>query len=185
MIRIVAFSILSVLFFSNCKSKYQRTLERELASGVRHDSLFFGLALGMEGQKFYSICWDMNKAGKMTQGPNNLSARYYLNEGLKAPANFDFYPTYKNNIIAEMPTIFSYKDWAPWNKALCADSLLVDVKSLAEKWYGNGFIEIKSKKRGELWVKVDGNRRIKLFTEEPNMVHMIITDMTNIPDPIQ
>lgn len=121
----------------------------------------------------------------MTQGPNNLSARYFLNEGLKAPANFDFYPTYKNDSIVEMPAIFSYKDWAPWNKPLCADSLLVDVLQLASKWYGSGFIEIKNKKHGDLWVKVDGNRRIRILKQEPNFVRMVITDMSNPPLPIQ
>ena len=121
----------------------------------------------------------------MTQGPNNLSARYFMNEGLKAPANLDFYPTYKNDSIVEMPTIFSYKDWAPWNKPLCADSLLVDVLQLASKWYGPGFFEIKNKKHGDLWVKVEGNRRIRIIKQEPNFVRMVITDMSNPPLPIQ
>jgi hypothetical protein len=183
--RFLVFCALSVFLLSNCKTKYQRTLERELASGIRHDSLFLGLALGMEGKKFYSICWDLNKAGKMSQGPNNLSARYILLDDLKAPANMDFYPTFKNDTIAEMPVLFSYRDWAPWNKSLCADSLLIDVMHLAEKWYGPGLFEIKNKKKGNLWVKVDGNRRIKISKEEPKFVHMIITDMANPPLPIQ
>lgn len=160
-------------------------LERELATGKRNDSLFLGLSLGMDSKTFYSICWDLNKSGKMTQGPNNLSARFYLNEGLKAPAYLDFYPTYNQDTICEMPMIFVYKDWAPWNRSLSADSLLVDVKQLAERWYGMGFIEIKNKEKGNLWVKVDGNRRIKFNKEEPNQVKMTITDMTNPPKPIE
>lgn len=160
-------------------------LEAELASGQRHDSLFLGLALGMDRKDFYAICWDLNKAGQMTQGSNNLSARYFLNEGLKAPAYLDFYPTYNGDTISEMPALFVYKDWAPWNKALSSDSLLVDVKQLLERWYGPGFIEIKNKAKGDLWVKVDGNRRIKFHKQEPNQVKMIITDMTNPPKPIE
>ncbi|MEO5582638.1 MAG: hypothetical protein ABIR66_08090 [Saprospiraceae bacterium] len=184
MTRIFVFFVLSVLLFSNCKTKYQRTLDRELASGIHHDSLFLGLALGMEGKKFYAICWDLNKAGKMTQGPNNLSARFTLTDDLKAPANMDFYPTFKNDTIVEMPALFTYRDWAPWNKSLVADSLLVDIRHLAEKWYGPGLFEIKNKSKGNLWIKVDGNRRIKISKEEPNAVRMIITDMANPPIPI-
>ena len=185
MIRILTFCILSVFLFSNCKSKYQRVLQKEMATGIRHDSLFLGLSLGMEGKMFYSICWDLNKAGRMTQGPNNLSARYYLTEGLKFSANMDFYPTFKNDTIVEMPTHFSYKDWAPWNKALSADSLLVDVTHLVRQWYGPGLFEIKNKKKGNLWLKIDGNRRIRIFKEEPNSVHMIFTDMSNPPSSAQ
>ncbi len=184
-IRIVFFLAIVLCFITACKSKYQRMLERELATGIRQDSLFLGLALGMDRKSFYTICWDLNKAGKMTQGSNNLSARYFLNEGLKAPAYFDFYPTYNNDTICEMPALFAYKDWAPWNKSLSSDSLLTDIKLLMERWYGKGFIEIKNKKKGDLWVKVDGNRRVRFHKQEPNQVKLIITDMTNLPKPIE
>lgn len=156
-------------------------LNRELASGVRHDSLFLGLTLGMDRKTFYTICWELNKKNRMTQGSNNLSARYFLNEGLKAPAYLDFYPNFVNDSIVEMPAIFSYKDWAPWNKSLGTDSLLTDVKNLLEKWYGKGFIEIRNKTRGNVWVKVDGNRRIRFFKSEPKEVKMFITDMSKVP----
>lgn len=182
---IALFIFIFGIVFSGCKSKYHRILERELASGVRHDSLFLGLTLGMDRKTFYALCWDLNKSGKMTQGPNNLSARYSLFQGLKAPAYLDFYPTFNNDTICEMPTIFTYKDWSPWNKSMSPDSLLVDVRQLLEKWYGAEFFEIKSEERGNMWVKIDGNRRIKLFKTEPKEVQMVITDMTNPPKPIQ
>jgi hypothetical protein len=160
-------------------------LDRELATGIRYDSLFFGLKLGMDRKTFYTICWDLNKQGKMTQGSNNLSARYISVEGLKAPAYLDFYPLFNQDTIVEMPSFFTYKDWAPWNKALSADSLLIDVIQLAEKWYGPGFFHAGNREKGDLWVKVDGNRRIRIFKELPNRVNMVITDMTNPPKPIQ
>jgi hypothetical protein len=174
---IIVVSILS----GSCKSKYERMVAQELASGERHDSLFFGLSLGMDRKSFYSVCWELNKAGKMSQGSNNLSARYFLFEGLKAPAYLDFYPTFNNDTISEMPCIFVYKDWAPWNTSLSNDSLLVDVLQLTGKWYGNGFFEIKNKDKGDIWVKVDGNRRIKISKQVPNKVQMIITDLKNPP----
>lgn len=184
-IRILYIAFISIALFTSCKSDYQRMLQHEMATGIRHDSLFLGLKLGMTRKDFYTICWDLNKSGQMTQGNNNVSARYFLNEGLKAPAYLDFYPTFNDDTISEMPALFVYKDWAPWNKSLSADSLLIDVHQLVDKWYGPGFIEIKNKEKGNLWVKVDGNRRIRYFTELPNKVRMIITDMTNPPKPIQ
>ncbi|HNR08348.1 MAG TPA: hypothetical protein PKM27_13605 [Saprospiraceae bacterium] len=182
--RIHFFLLACLVLAVSCKSRYERMLERELASGERHDSLFLGLTLGMDRKTFFEICWNYNKKGEMTQGSNNLSARYFLNEGLKAPAYLDFYPTFSNDSIVEMPALFTYKDWAPWIKAYSTDSLLVDVKQLLERWYGPGFIEIKNKQKGNLWVKVDGNRRIRFFKREPREVRMIITDMSKTPQTV-
>ena len=181
MIRLYLLSLSLLALVSSCKTRYERMLERELASGERHDSLFLGLSLGMDRKTFFEICWNYNKSGEMTQGTGNLSARYFLNEGLKAPAYLDFYPTFDNDTIVEMPALFTYKDWAPWLKAYSTDSLLVDVKQLLEQWYGPGFIEIKNKQKGNLWVKVDGNRRIRFFKREPREVSMIITDLSKRP----
>ena len=47
---------------------------------------------------------------------------------------------------------------------LYADSLLPDVLSMYKKWYsdGNSFIQINDQKKGVIYVKVDGNRRITI-----------------------
>ncbi|MDZ4710104.1 MAG: hypothetical protein SH818_17020, partial [Saprospiraceae bacterium] len=183
--RFIILSIVCSLCSISCKSNYQRMLDRELANGIRHDSIFLGLTLGMDRKTFFAICWELNKKSQMTQGSNNLSARYFLNDGLKVPAYLDFYPNFVNDSIVEMPAIFSYRDWAPWNKSLAPDSLLIDVKNLLEQWYGKGFIEVKNKTKGNVWVKVDGNRRVRFFKSEPKEVKIFITDMSKPPITIQ
>jgi hypothetical protein len=58
---IISFTTFLIIGFilSGCspKAKYERRLKHELASGVRYDSLFMGLYLGMPDKDFYNQCW--------------------------------------------------------------------------------------------------------------------------------
>lgn len=51
----------------------------------------------------------------------------------------NFYPNFHDDQIFAMPVFFNYKAWAPWNKELQSDILILEVKALMEKWYGKGF----------------------------------------------
>ena len=58
------------------------------------------------------------------------------------------------------------------------DKLLEDVKNLLEEWYGGEFIKIENEDASlSLWVKVDGNRRIRLFKESVSTVRAEFTDL--------
>ena len=172
--------IFSGLLLTGCKSEYEQLVERELASGERHDSLFFGLYLGMTADSFYKHCWELNKTKKFKQGQFNTSVEYTMDE-LEYPAVMNFYPTFNDvGVVAEMPVMFNYKGWAPWNKKLWADSLVLQVKDLMEKWYGPGFIEMKHPEKGTRYVKVDGNRRIILWAVDEQYVKALYSDLTRI-----
>jgi hypothetical protein len=94
----------------------------------------------------------------------------------------NFYPTFVQGKIAEMPVKFVYKGWAPWNKSLSADSLQMDVLNWYKKIYGDDFIAVEHPERGMAFVKVDGNRRISVFKENDLHVWAIFTDMLVIND---
>lgn len=168
-------------FACNSKSKYHQTVERELASGVRYDSLFFGFHFGMSSKDFYDHCWKMNKKGSFRQGATNHTVWAKIEE-LDHPAGMDFYPNFYEDKIAGMPVTFTYDSWAPWNKHLGADSLKLDVVELLEKWYGKGFIKIKNpaklKLAGDAYVKVDGNRRITVYNKDDTKVIVDYIDLT-------
>ena len=68
---------------------------------------------------------------------------------------------------------------APWNKAQYSDSLLPDVLNLYRKWYatGNDFIQMNSKDRGTIYVKIDGNRRITVGRYDDKLVKVDYTDL--------
>ena len=168
-----------VCIISGCSpnAKYERLLKHELASGVRYDSLFMGLYLGMPEKDFYTHCWELNRQGLIKQGMRNMAVEYQLKDQLKYPGTMDFYPEFIKGKISEMPVQFLYNGWAPWNKKLSSDSLQVDVLKWYEKQYGEGFIEVKHPKKGIAYVKINGNRRISIFKEGDIHVWAVFTDM--------
>lgn len=173
---------LSSVFFFSCKQKsdYHRMVERELASGVRHDSLFLGLHLGMTSKDFYTYCWELNKQGLIRQGAANTSV-YYQIKDFSYPAGMDFYPNFYKDKIVAMPIVFAYDSWAPWNRHLFAENLKKEVLALMEKWYGRGFLEIDNPDlvglSGNAFVKVDGNRRISIYNVDDASVRVDIVDL--------
>jgi len=177
--RRIIWLVIVVLIVTSCgkKAKYDRLVQQELASGVRYDSLFLGIHLGMTSEAFYKHCWDLNKQGLIRQGTGNLSVLYNL-EYLKYPADMNFYPSFHEDKIYEMPVRFKYNGWSPWNRHLFSDSLQLDVLNLFKEWYGNDFIEINHTTRGKAFVKVKGNRRISIFTKGEIEVHAVFTDMS-------
>jgi hypothetical protein len=134
----------------------------------------------MTGKDFFAHCWEMNKKGVFTDGQANTKVLYKLERNeLKYPASMNFYPEILDNKVRKMEATFQYDGWAPWNKHLFADSLLEDVFQLFKTWYktGNPFIKITDPKRGILYVKVDGNRRILLAKKSDMAVKADYTDM--------
>ncbi len=177
------FFIFSILVFfvliAGCspKARYEKRLEKELASGVRHDSIFFGLYLGMPKKDFFTRCWNLNKQGLVRQGPNNASVEYNTKDELKYPATMDFYPTFVDDKISEMPVVFSYKGWAPWNKELSSARLQEDLVNWVKKNHGGGFITVSNSQSNNAYVKIDGNRRISIFVKDDLHVWVVFTDM--------
>jgi hypothetical protein len=168
------------IIFSGCspRAKYERKLKHELASGVRYDSLFLGLYFGMPEKDFYICCWKLNQKKLIRQGETNTTAEFELKDELKYEAVMDFYPRFNEGKICEMPVMFKYKGWAPWNKTLSGDNLQVDVQKWLEKVYGNGFITVRHPVHGVAYVKIDGNRRITIFKENDLKVWAVFTDLT-------
>ena len=74
---------------------------------------------------------------------------------------------------------YQYDEWAPWNKPLHTDSLVKDVLKMYKKTYktGNPFITISDKKRDDIYVKVDGNRRITIGRFNDMIVKVDFTDL--------
>jgi hypothetical protein len=178
---IISFTTFLIIGFilSGCspKAKYERRLKHELASGVRYDSLFMGLYLGMPDKDFYNQCWKLNRKGLIRQGSTNTTVEYQTRNELKYPGIMNFYPTFVKGKITEMPVRFVYSGWAPWNKKLSADSLQSDVLELYKKQYGGDFFEVKHPVKGMAYIKIDGNRRISIFKEDELHVWAVFTDM--------
>lgn len=152
-------------------------VDRELAKDVRVDSLFMGLEFGMSPKEFFAHCWELNKKGIFRDGPGNTSVEYDFDE-LKHPAFVHFYPEFHDSKIFEIPVKYKYKAWAPWNKHLFSDSLMLDVLELYKQKYGDKFIKVTHPKRGTLYVKVDGNRRIIIAKTDDISVTALYSDLS-------
>lgn len=161
------------------QKKYASLVKQELAKGVRRDSIFLGIYLGMTSKDFYGHCWSLNKQGIIRDGKNNTMVNYKMDTGLKYPAEMNFYPDFEDNKIFKMRVEFQYSGWAPWNKTHYADSLLPEVVSLYRRWYpaGNDFFTLSDSLRGTIYVKVDGNRRITIGKYNDMLVKADFTDL--------
>lgn len=162
---------------SSEKSKYKKMVKRELARNVSIDSLFLGYKLGMTRERFYKRSWNLNDKKLVRQGPSNNSIRYELKD-LPHPAIMYYSPEFWNDKIYQMKIRIKYDGWAPWNKELSADSLQVDVLNMLEQWYGDGFIKMNPDKKKPIYVKVDGNREVRIrMVDEDASVWVYITDL--------
>lgn len=177
--RFVVMFSLSLLLLAGClRSDYQKLVDRELASGVRADSLFLGISFGMTAKEFYDHCWQLNKDSVIKEGTGNASVKY-MPEGFPSDVSMLFYPNFSDSSrIVEMPILFAYDSWAPWNQQYSADSLLPRVLEMFTDWYGGEFLKVEHPERGVVWVKVDGNRRIRVFKKDLQYVRAVITDLT-------
>jgi hypothetical protein len=132
----------------------------------------------MDRKAFFETCWDLNRQGKLTNGPTDLSVEYRAEMPSGNPARMRFYPKFEQDKIYLMPVEFTYEDWAPWNEDLTAEKLREDVVKLFEEWYGPGFIEVTSEDKSQVvFVKMDGNRRIRIFKKHISIVRVEISDL--------
>lgn len=164
--------LLLVFLLSGCfESDYTRLVKSEMKKGVRYDSLLLGIKFGDTRNHFQGICFDLNKAGKISAGVSG-TIQYIITDSMTHLGHPDirllFVPGFdKQDKIVNMDLKFSYLGWAPWNKQLHADSLAVMVRKIIIKWYGgNEFIMAKLSNE-QIPVKLDGNRRMTMFVQAP------------------
>jgi hypothetical protein len=142
-----------------------------------YDSLFLGISLGMERQAFYDHCWELNRQEVFTQGPKNQEVQYMLRTELPNPVVMQFYPSFYKDRIFEMPVLFTYEAWAPWNREFSSDTLFIDMLEVFKKWYGDDFKVKENTTQGRMYYKFDGTRRINLFIRDDQYVQAVFTDM--------
>ncbi len=171
-------SILLLFLGFSCQSPYEKMEKRELSSGKVVNDLFLGLSLGMDRKDFFETCWALNKKGILNNGPTELSVEYSTKLPSGNPVKMRFYPKFEQEKIYLMPVEFTYEGWAPWNEELSAEKLREDVVKQFEEWYGPGFIEVTNEDKSQIvFVKIDGNRRIRVFKKHLSIVRAEISDL--------
>jgi hypothetical protein len=144
----------------------------------RVDSLFLGISLGMDKKQFYDHCWTMNKQRLVTHGPSNMNVEYrFANQFVRDTVIMRFYPTFTNEKIDEMPVLYTYNGWAPWNRQFWADSLLSEMLVMYKQTYGDDFKLLNHKTMGKVYYQMKGRRRINLFVRDDQYVQAVFTDL--------
>lgn len=171
---------LGLMLFLGCqpKSEYRKLVDQELSTGVTYDSLFAGLSFDMTQRDFFDYCWEMNNKGLFTNGVGS-QVLYDVSDNFSKETTLSFYPKYVNGVMLEMPMEFRYADWAPWNEASSVENLIEELKTVLMDWYGgNEFIEVSSEDESvSIWVKIDGNRQIRLGKKNISTALVTITNL--------
>ncbi len=174
----VVLLVLVVFFGCRNKSELQRTIRKEMATGVQNDSLFLGLKFGVTLQEFYDHCWDLNLKGTVREGPRNMSVEYLFKDSLDNPIAFNFYAhETEDKIVHQYNTSFYYYAYA-LNKHLQSDRLIEMLPAILMDWYGGNPTFKMTKEGVEHTYKIDGNRMIDLYIYDESTVIATYYDLS-------
>ena len=137
------------------------------------DSVFFNLYFGMTRQAFYDTCWKLNKTGNFIQGGNNLSVQHEITSELGMPVYMHFYPNFSENRLYQMPVVYNYQAWAPWNRELYSDTLLLRIVQKMERDYHITFTEKKTTDGRPAFYNYTGPRKILATTQDEQFVKVM------------
>ena len=179
--RLISLCLILVLILNNCdQSEYKKLVRNELKKNVKNDSLFLNLKFGERNEDYLDKIWELNKKGIISQADGEYGTLRYplkLNKSKNniGDINMDFFPRFNNKKRLDKLTIkFSHEAWAPWNKELFPNKLIVKVMDTIIKWYkGNDFLEAYNdinNKKSSIFYKVDGNRQFKVYFVEDHEV---------------
>lgn len=164
----VIISVIMVMVVS-CNDKeisYEEYVAKELASGVRNDSLIYGIHFGMTEEEFKSYCTGMNLQKRFMPNPRGTAVRLEIQQGFSATVLFDFFPELiPDKPISKIAASMKYRDFSYYDKTYDIGNLVIETKDYFEGGYGgNKFIALphENKLLEHMYVKIDGNRKILL-----------------------
>lgn len=151
-------------------------IRKGLNSCIENNKLFLKYELGMSRDEFFAVSWEMNQE-KIISGL--VKVEYEFND-LENKALMRFYPEFENDRISKMPVDIHYVAWAPWNKDLSSDSLVVDLRKYYEDNHNADFKEVyvPSLEKKSL-VSVKGNQAIIIYTVTDMVARLEFTDLNS------
>ena len=174
--------VLLLLLGTACTSEFDQWVREELRSGEEYNALIFGMEIGQNKQFFFERCAELNKQKLITQGKGRY-AEYLMQpkDTTKVAERIEmqFFGIFKEDKISGMNMKFSYSGWAPWNPQYQPELLMEQLKDTLTQWFpGNAFrtLDIAASET-PAYVKVDGNRLIRMFVINENQVAVRIEDL--------
>ncbi len=142
------------------------------------DSLIHGYKFGMTREEFLDYSWELNRSEVVTNGSGAEIAEDV--EWLKVPAQRFFYPIFLDEKIVQMPVSYSYTGWAPWNRSLFPDSLMLDLLPVFTEEYGARFDTLRTNDGGKVYVGIYGDTQIYVERQTHMKVMVTFTDLTKV-----
>jgi len=180
--KIICFFLVVAFLVNACKHDnnvdYQLLVKRELSKNIRVDELLYGLRFGMTKEEFYDHCRRMNKNGLFFNSAGNTAVVCRIKDELKSPVKVSFFPEFVDNKIYKLPAIINYEAFAPWNKTLFADSLILNVLQFFNEKFGNAqVIQLTDGHQRLVFVRVDANRRLTITKKDEREIKIEFTDL--------
>lgn len=134
------------------------------------DNLEKGVYFGMEKEDFFTHCWDMNQAGETHHGTIGNMVMYMDSTNYSPKVVINFYPKFNEGKISEMPMIFYYHAWAPWNASeLPQDSLQMQIVRYFENKYEVSFDKLESRPGFDIYYKAIGPLKVRVYKDQDKM----------------
>ena len=179
---------LSVLFLitTSCSfSEYDTLLKTELKKNQKVDSVFFNLRLGESKEIYHKKSWDLNKSRQVVQGRSYFYMKKIFSDSKTEKKRNDFALEFSGRFNSEkkmkmLDVKFYHLLWTPWNEMYQAPKLLPRILDSLELWFpGNPFLEVKTGNDSipSIHVKIDGDRRFRVFVENSQDVAVKIDDL--------
>jgi len=154
---------------------------------TNNDELIFGLKLGQKKSVYHDICYQLNKAKKVTSGGRSYSPETILREYKDSISPRDIKMSFNgvfndDDLMSSFKMVFNFIGWSHWNKKYFSNILKERIKDTLNIWFpGNDFKEYKIKKNKNIDVdiKLDGNRRISVYTIDNKEVRVVVDDVNN------
>jgi hypothetical protein len=179
--------ILVFCFFLSCQeeSKYSKILKKELKSGKVYNDLIFDIKIGQTRDDFFKKCYELNQKKLITSGGRELYPEYIMypkdesNNSKKIKMSF-FGIFDDDNIIKGLDLRFNYYTWSSWNKELSSDYLIEEIRDTLLLWFpGNNFFALDLENDEKFaYIKIDGNRRIRVYKIDAKDVAVKIEDIS-------
>lgn len=161
------FSLLMITVSCSHNQSYEDVVKEELSKGVRYDSLFYNIHLGITYDDFTFYCFKNHLDGAFKPNAKGTAVALELTEGFSAPVQLEFFPKNAQQYepIKKFTGLVKYKDFSRYDKKYAIENLVKETLQFFEKGYGGReFITIPHENRllKYNYIKIDGNRKILL-----------------------
>lgn len=143
-----------------------------------------GFQFGMTKDQYFDRCSVLNKEKIIVSGGRNFSPEQILvpkNQEEKK-IKMSFFGTFDNQrILNGFDIQFNFLGWSDWNIDYQSPVLLDQIKDSILTWFpGNDFIQVKIDESVKTaYVKIDGNRRVVMYTMNSKDVVVKINNLFN------